>query len=77
VLAPIAPPPPPPDAQVQPGGPAGTAGAPKTLGLGMTIDQVIAVLGQPLRIASVGTKQIYSYQSLKVTFVDGKATDIQ
>jgi hypothetical protein len=43
----------------------------------MTIDQVVAILGQPLRVASVGTKQIYSYQGLKVTFVDGKTTDIQ
>lgn len=67
-LPPIAPPPPPPDAP---------AAAPQTLKPGMTIDQVVAVLGQPLRIASLGKKQIYSYQNLKVTFVDGKATDIQ
>jgi len=67
-LAPIAPPPPPPDAPAAP---------PQTLGLGMTIDQVVAILGQPQRVASVGKKQIYSYKDLKVTFVDGKVTDIQ
>jgi hypothetical protein len=67
-LAPIAPPPPPPDAPAAP---------PQTLGLGMTIDQVVAILGQPQRVANLGTKQIYSYKDLKVTFVDGKVTDIQ
>ncbi len=67
-LAPIAPPPPPPDAPAAP---------PQTLGLGMTIDQVVAILGQPQRMATVGTKKIYSYKDLKVTFVDGKVTDIQ
>jgi hypothetical protein len=67
-LAPIAPPPPPPD---QPAAP------PPTVGLGMSTDQVIAILGQPARIANVGTKAIYSYPSLKVTFVNGKVTDVQ
>jgi hypothetical protein len=67
-LAPIAPPPPPPDAPAAP---------PQTLGLGMTVDQVVGILGQPQRVATVGTKQIYSYKDLKVTFVAGKVTDIQ
>jgi hypothetical protein len=67
-IAPIAPPPPPPDAPAAP---------PQTLGLGMTVDQVVAILGQPQRMATVGTKQIYSYKDLKVTFVAGKVTDIQ
>jgi hypothetical protein len=67
-LAPIAPPPPPPDAPAAP---------PQTLGLGMTVDQVVAILGQPQRVANVGNKQIYSYKDLKVTFVDGKVTDVQ
>jgi hypothetical protein len=38
----------------------------------MTIDQVVAVLGQPARIANLGSKKIYMYPSQKVTFVDGK-----
>lgn len=67
-FAPIAPPAPPPDAPATP---------PPTVGLGMTIDQVVAILGQPERVANVGTKQIYSYNNLKVTFVSGKVTDIQ
>jgi hypothetical protein len=66
--APIPPPPPPTDAP---------APAPATVALGQTPDQVVAVLGQPLRKAKVGTKEIYSYKDLKVTFVNGKVKDIQ
>ncbi|HEX4136394.1 MAG TPA: hypothetical protein VHY84_17400 [Bryobacteraceae bacterium] len=61
-LAPIAPPPPP----------------PASVDLGQSKDQVVAALGQPERIANVGTtKQIYFFKNLKVTFVNGKVTDIQ
>ena len=56
-------PPPPPD---QP------AAASPTISQGMTIDQVVAVLGQPGRIVDLGSKRIYMYPSQKVTFIDGK-----
>jgi hypothetical protein len=65
---PIAPPPPPPDE---------AAAAPPTVSLGQTPDQVIAILGQPLRKAKIGAKDIYSYKDLKVTFLNGKVKDIQ
>jgi hypothetical protein len=65
---PIAPPPPPPDEPAAP---------PKTIDLGMTKDQVVANFGQPERTAKVGTKEIYFYKDLKVTFVAGKVTDVQ
>jgi hypothetical protein len=64
----IAPPPPPPDEP-----PA----APPTVSMGQTPAQVEAILGPPLRKAKVGTKDIYSYKDLKVTFVNGKVKDIQ
>jgi hypothetical protein len=60
----IAPPPPPPE-------------EPKTIALGQTTDQVVGILGQPVRIANLGKKQIYYYKDLKVTFVDHKVTDVQ
>jgi hypothetical protein len=66
--APIAPPPPPPDAPAAP--------AP-TVTLGQTPEQVEAILGQPLRKAKIGAKDIYSYKDLKVTFLNGKVKDIQ
>jgi hypothetical protein len=67
---PIAPPPPPPD---QPAAP------PQTLSLGLTTDQVIAILGQPSAVADLGAKKIYTYKSpnMKVIFVNGKVTDMQ
>lgn len=66
--APIAPPPPPPDEPAAP---------PPTVALDQTPDQVAAILGQPQRKAKVGTKEIYFYKDLKVTFVNGKVKDIQ
>jgi len=68
-LAPIAPPPPPPDAPQAP---------PKELKIGQTKDEVIANFGQPEKIVKLGTKEIYYYKDLgKVTFVNGKVTDVQ
>jgi len=40
-------------------------------------DQVKSALGQPEKIVDLGKKQIYVYKDLKVTFVDGKVTDVQ
>jgi len=59
--APIAPPPPPPAEVAE----------------GQTVDQVLAALGQPQRTAKIGTKEIYFYKDLKVTFVNGKVKDVQ
>jgi hypothetical protein len=67
-MAPIAPPPPPPD---QPQAP------PPTLAIGQTKDEVVALMGQPQRIAKAATKEFYFYKDVKVTFVAGKVTDIQ
>jgi hypothetical protein len=52
------------------------AGTP-TVSLGQTIDQVRAVLGPPQQIMNAGAKQIYIYQNVKVTFVNGRVSDIQ
>jgi hypothetical protein len=45
--------------------------------VGTTTDQVVAALGNPLRTAKVGAKTIYFYKDMKITFVNGKVTDIQ
>jgi hypothetical protein len=66
--APIPPPPPPVDAApVQP----------KTVSVGQTKAQVLAILGQPGKIAKVGAKEIDYYTDMKVIFVGGKVTDIE
>jgi hypothetical protein len=46
------------------------------LKLGLTVDQVVAQLGQPVNTATVGDKQIYLFKEWKITFVGGKVTDI-
>jgi len=50
---------------------------PVTINVGDTIDQVVAAMGQPDRKAKVANKDIYFYKDMKVTFVDGKVSDIQ
>jgi hypothetical protein len=50
---------------------------PQTIEVGMTPDQVTAAMGQPDKIVKLTTKQIYYYKDMKVTFVNGKVSDVQ
>ena len=59
------PPPPPPQQE------------PVKIGLGQTADQVVAGLGQPDKVVDLGSKKIYIYKDLKITFVDGRVSDVQ
>jgi hypothetical protein len=59
----IAPPPPPADAP--------------TISIGQTKDQVTATFGQPTKTAKLGTKEIYYYKDMKVTFTNGKVSDVE
>ncbi|SPF52181.1 conserved exported hypothetical protein [Candidatus Sulfopaludibacter sp. SbA4] len=52
-------------------------GAPATVALGQSIQDVEAIMGKPKDIADLGSKKIYVYKDLKITFVDGKVTDVQ
>ncbi len=61
----IAPPPPPSDAP------------PPTIALGQTKDQVTAAFGEPVRVAKLGAKQIYYYKDMKVTFTNGKVSNVE
>jgi hypothetical protein len=61
----IAPPPPPADAP------------PPTIALHQTKDEVIAIMGQPTRIAKLGVKEIFYYKDMKVTFTNGKVSNIE
>jgi hypothetical protein len=45
--------------------------------LGQTIPEVVTVLGQPERIVDLGSKKIHVYKTLKITFLDGKVSDVQ
>jgi hypothetical protein len=50
---------------------------PPTIALGQTKDQVTAGFGQPLRVAKLGTKEIYYYKDMKVTFTNGKVSNVE
>lgn len=63
-MAAIPPPPPPADAP------------PPTIAIGQTKDQVTSAFGQPQRVAKIGAKEIYYYKDMKVTFKDGKVSDV-
>jgi hypothetical protein len=64
-LAAIAPPPPPADAP------------PPTIAIGQTKDQVTAGFGQPARVAKLGVKEIFYYKDMKVTFTNGKVSNVE
>lgn len=75
-MAPIPPPPPPDVTPARPVPPASSA-APAEIKIGQTTDQVTAAMGQPLQIFNLGAKVVYKYKSLKITFVNGKVSDVE
>jgi hypothetical protein len=50
---------------------------PQTIHIGQTPDQVVSALGKPEKIVDLGAKQIYVYKDLKITFTNGKVSDVQ
>jgi len=50
---------------------------PQTIEKGMSPDQVQSALGKPDKIVNLGTKQIYIYKDMKITFLSGKVSDVQ
>jgi hypothetical protein len=63
--------------QDQQGGQAQQQAEPQTIEKGQTADQVQSSLGKPDKIVNLGSKQIWVYKDLKVTFVNGKVSDVQ
>jgi hypothetical protein len=64
-FAAIAPPPAPADA------------LPPTIALGQTKEQVTAAFGQPAKTAKIGAKEIFYYKDMKVTFLNGKVSNVE
>jgi hypothetical protein len=48
-----------------------------TISLGMTLGQVQAILGTPRNTVDLGAKRILVYRDLKVTFLNGRVSDVQ
>jgi hypothetical protein len=59
------------------GGQAQQQAPPQQIEKGQTPDQVTAAIGQPDKIVNLGAKQIYVYKDIKVTFINGKVSDVQ
>jgi hypothetical protein len=53
------------------------AKAPVEISLGQTTEEVVAALGKPPRVVNLGSKKIYVYPDLKITFVNGKVTNVE
>ncbi len=53
------------------------SGSDATISLGMTPSQVENVLGRPKNTVDLGSKKIYVYQNLKITFLNGRVSDVQ
>ena len=66
-------------AQLEPGAaPPITAAAPaKTISKGQTDDEVRSILGPPETVVDLGRKKIYQYKNLKVSFKDGKVSNVE
>ena len=50
---------------------------PVTVGPGDTVETVIGVFGQPLQIVDLGPAKVYRYGDMRITFQDGKVTEIK
>ncbi len=66
-----------PATQQQPAAQEQPAAEPQSIEKGMTPDQVEAALGKPDKKVNLGSKVIYVYKDLKVTFINGKVSDVQ
>ncbi len=56
---------------------AAPAPPPAQISMGQSIDDVTAALGNPKNIVDLGTKKIYVYNDMKITFKNGKVADVQ
>ena len=45
--------------------------------LGQTIEEVVSILSQPEKVVDLGAKKIYVYKDMKITFTDGRVSDVQ
>jgi hypothetical protein len=57
--------------------PNNPSNTPVQISLGQTTEEVVAALGSPKRIVNLGAKKIYVYSDLKITFTDGKVTNVE
>jgi hypothetical protein len=73
----VAPPPPPPPAFSDIAPPPPPPAPAPTISLGQTKAQVLAAFGEPTRKAVLGPKEIFVYKDMKVTFTNGKVSNVE
>jgi len=49
----------------------------QTISLGQTRDEVVAILGQPQKVAQLVAKEILYYPNMKVILLEGKVADVE
>jgi len=76
-MAPLPPPAPAPAKYAEVEAPPPAPLPPPTIALGQTKAQVSAAFGDPARKAVLGPKEIFFYKDMKVTFTNGKVSNIQ
>jgi hypothetical protein len=59
------------------GADVGNAVGPVTISLGQSIADVESINGKPDKVIDLGAKKIYMYKDLKITFTDGRVSDVQ
>lgn len=50
---------------------------PDEISLGQTTREVEAILGKPKQVVNLGAKRLYVYPNMKITFIDGKVSDVE
>jgi hypothetical protein len=60
-----------------PAAPAAPAAPTKTIALGQTRDEVIAMFGVPTKVVQLGAKEIDFFPDMKVTFVNSKVANVE
>jgi hypothetical protein len=54
-----------------------SSGGPVTISLGQTMTEVESINGKPQKVIDLGAKKIYVYKDMKITFTDGRVSDVQ
>ena len=65
------------DDRVAAGDPSTRSDTPVEISLGQTTAEVVTALGNPKRIVNLGAKKIYVYSDIKITFTNGKVTNVE
>jgi len=65
------------DVVSQSAGADANAAGPVTISLGQSMADVESMNGKPDKIIDLGAKKIYVYKDLKITFTDGRVSDVQ